>query len=206
MHRNNLIALLNAYHPTDREEILSKKTILEFVHAYPDCFERTQACGHITASAWLLSADHEHALLMHHAKLDMWVQVGGHCDGDPDVRAVALKEAREESGISQITIVSPAIFDIDVHLIPDRPNEKAHYHYDIRFLLAVGGDEKITQNSESKELRWISKDPTKLPTQSRSIMRMFHKWCAYTQALHTNRLTQSQQIETKIERVVRDER
>ncbi|HXW85792.1 MAG TPA: NUDIX domain-containing protein [Candidatus Bathyarchaeia archaeon] len=115
---------------------------------------------------------------MHHTKLDQWFQLGGHCDGNPDVLAVALKEAQEESGINHIVPVNTHIFDIDIHLIPANKKEKEHYHYDVRFLLQVASDEKIVQNSESKELRWITKNRAEFPTQNRSVVRMFDKWIA----------------------------
>lgn len=113
---------------------------------------------------------------MHHAKLDNWFQLGGHCDGDSDVLAVAIKEAREESGILNIVPVFDAIFDIDIHLIPENKREKAHYHYDVRFLLQVASDEQLIINSESKELRWITQDIKSLPANTKSIVRMFNKW------------------------------
>lgn len=176
MHRQKLISLLEKYTPTDTAEINFKKEILSFIRTHPDCFERTLPIGHITASAWLLNKAGTHALLMHHMKLNNWFQLGGHCDGESDVLAVAIKEAQEESGIQGIEPVSPDIFDIDVHLIPENPREKAHYHYDIRFLLQVTSDEDFIKNSESKELRWINKDPKELPTTGISVTRMFKKW------------------------------
>jgi len=176
MHRTLLLQKLNGYHPSDPDEIRSKQRTLEFVHQHPDCFERSLALGHITASAWLLSNDGSKALLMHHAKLNKWVQLGGHCDGDPDVLAVAIKEAQEESGISDIVPVSAEIFDIDIHAIPANPREQEHDHYDVRFLLRVNSNEAVVQNSESKELRWIGKDLHQLPTDSRSVVRMHEKW------------------------------
>ncbi len=174
--RLNLIEKLQHYFPVFQEEIQYKKDITAFVESNPDCFERTLQKGHITASAWLLNKDCSKALLMHHAKLNAWFQLGGHCDGDSDVLRVAIKEAQEESGINGIEAVTDEIFDIDIHLIPENKKEKAHYHYDVRFLLRVNSDELVVQNQESKELRWISKDVAALPTQERSILRMFNKW------------------------------
>lgn len=174
--KNNLTALLKQYTPHDSDEQKFKQQMLDFIAQNLDCFKRALASGHITASAWLVNRDNTKALLMHHAKLDNWFQLGGHCDSDPDVLAVAIKEAQEESGITGIVPVSDAIFDIDIHLIPANSHSKAHYHYDVRFLLKTMGDESIVQNRESKELRWITKDRSKLPTMSRSVVRMFDKW------------------------------
>ncbi|EKD48712.1 MAG: NUDIX hydrolase [uncultured bacterium] len=176
MKRLALIKMLESYHPTDPQEIEFKQAILRFVETHPDCFERSLEIGHITASSFLLHKDHSKALLMHHAKLNQWLQLGGHCDGNPHVLDVAIKEAQEESGIVHISPVHTSIFDIDVHLIPANKKEKEHFHYDIRFLLHVTSDETIIKNSESKELRWIEKNLIALPTQSESVVRMFKKW------------------------------
>jgi len=175
MHRKKLIDLLQAYVPS-AAQAACKDEMLSFIQKQTDCFERSLAMGHITASAWLLNKDGSQALLMHHAKLNIWVQLGGHCDGDSDVMAVAIKEAQEESGISHIIPVNDHIFDIDIHFIPENSREKAHYHYDVRFLLQVASDEMVALNNESKELRWIDKDLEALPTQEQSVTRMFHKW------------------------------
>jgi len=175
--RASLIGLLNEYNPS-QEEVPAKQQMMAFINQHPECFERSLEIGHITASAWLLNKDGSKALLMHHAKLDKWFQLGGHCDGDCDVLAVAIKEAQEESGIMDIVPVMTDIFDIDIHQIPENSREKAHDHYDVRFLLQVASDEDFVQNSESKELRWIANTPDALPTQERSVVRMFEKWIA----------------------------
>ncbi len=175
MHRKQLLELLNDYSPS-LEETGIKERIIDFVEENENCFERSLEIGHITASSWLLNKTGSKALLMHHAKLNKWVQLGGHCDGNPDVLAVAIKEAQEESGIVQIAPLSKAVFDIDIHPISENSKEKAHYHYDIRFLLQSTEDDRFTSNEESKELRWISQDIDSLPTQQPSVVRLFHKW------------------------------
>ena len=176
MKRIYLIQLLESYFPSDSEEIRFKQQILDFVRNNPECFERSLKEGHITASAWVTNKNNSKALLMHHTKLDKWFQLGGHCDGEYDTLKVALKEAHEESGIQTLYAVSKEIFDIDIHLIPENKKEAAHYHYDIRFLLRVRGSGRLNKNNESKELRWITKNPNSLPTQMPSIIRMFNKW------------------------------
>jgi 8-oxo-dGTP pyrophosphatase MutT (NUDIX family) len=176
MKRSKLQGLLNIYSPADQLEEEHKNRIALFVDEHEKCFERSLDVGHVTASAWLLNNDQTKALLMHHTKLNLWVQPGGHCDGDSDALAVAIKEAQEESGISNIVPVCDQIFDVDVHFIPANSKQKGHYHYDIRFLLQVIGDEGFMQNHESKELRWVTKDRGLLPTTEQSVVRMFDKW------------------------------
>lgn len=175
MDRLNLIKTLQTYSPTTAE-IEFKEQMLSFIEQHENCFERSLEIGHITASSWLLSKNHSKALLIHHAKLNKWFQLGGHCDGNPDVLAVAIKEAQEESGIQNIAPLSTDIFDIDIHLIPANSREKEHFHYDVRFLLHVISDEQIIQNHEAKALRWINKNNNELPTDNPSVVRLFNKW------------------------------
>ena len=175
MHRNKLLGLLANYEPMPEEQIF-KDRMIEFLNKHENAFERSLSIGHFTASAWLVSNDGTQALLMHHTKLNMWVQLGGHCDGDSDVLAVALKEAQEESGINSIEPMSVEIFDIDIHTIPGNSKEAEHEHFDVRFILQVTSDEQFVQNRESKELRWIGLDKSEMPTEQRSVVRIFDKW------------------------------
>jgi len=173
MKHNLLLSPLFRYRPTAAEELF-KKIMLDFLSTSEHVFERSHSCGHITASCLLLNKERTHGLMMHHKKLDQWFQLGGHCDGDSDTLAVAIKEAQEESGIHSIIPLSPDIFDIDIHWIPSNPKESGHYHSDVRYLLGVNSDENIIQNSESKELRWISMTSNP-PTDNPSVLRLFDK-------------------------------
>ena len=167
--------LLEKYSPEIQEELAFKEQMLKFLHEKSDAFHRSCLEGHFTASALLLNKDMSKALLMHHTKLDKWFQLGGHCDGDSNVLAVALKEAQEESGIVKIEPVYRDIFDIDIHKIPKFNKDPEHLHFDIRFLLKVTSDETVIQNKESKELKWFGKDET-IPTDNPSVLRLFNKW------------------------------
>ena len=167
--------LIEKYQPLYQKELIFKEKILELISTCDDCFLRSCRVGHFTASAFLLNKELSHVLLMHHTKLDKWMQLGGHCDGDADILGVAIKEAQEESGIKEIKPLNSEIFDIDIHLIPPSNKDEAHYHFDIRFLLHAYNDDKVCKNHESKELRWIKKDSTELPSKSDSVTRMFEK-------------------------------
>jgi 8-oxo-dGTP pyrophosphatase MutT (NUDIX family) len=114
---------------------------------------RAPALGHFTGSALVLSADGARTLLCHHRKLRRWLQPGGHADGDRDLRAVALREAREETGLPGLQ-VEPAILDLDRHWIPARAGEPGHWHYDVRFLVRAGADERFAVSAESNALAW----------------------------------------------------
>ncbi len=178
MHRNKLKKLLLEYDSVYSEENKYQERMINFMNNHKNCFERHCVTGHFTASCWLIDKSNNRALLTHHAKLDDWFQLGGHCDGESDPLAVAIKEAREESGINNIKALSDKIFDIDIHLIPEINNEPTHYHYDVRFILKVCSDEPLVINRESKALKWFGKDE-QLPTGSLSVTRMFDKWLEF---------------------------
>ena len=117
MHRNDLNARLGEYRSRWPEESETVARFEAFIDSHPDCFERSCPVGHITGSAWIVNRMGGRVLLTHHAKLGRWLQLGGHSDGDPDTLEVALREAREESGL-EVRAVDENIFDLDVHLIP----------------------------------------------------------------------------------------
>ncbi|NRB11183.1 MAG: NUDIX hydrolase [Rickettsiaceae bacterium] len=139
--------------------------------------------GHITASAFLINSDASKFLLMHHKKINLWLQPGGHCDGEVDVLNTAIKEAREESGIEHIKPVNNQLYDIDIHPIPSYKNVLAHEHFDVRFLLQTVSSDELVKNDESLELRWIDFN-TSIPDSfnlAPSIYRMIEKYKLYSQ-------------------------
>lgn len=178
MHRNYIKSLLLKYQPTAYEELGYKQHMLEFINTCENCFDRSCMPGHFTGSSLLLNKAGTQCLLMHHTKLNKWLQLGGHCDGDSNILNVAIKEAQEESGINNISPISEEIFDIDMHMIPQVKQDAPHYHFDVRFLLQVTSDEVIVQNSESLELRWFDLNLENLPTKERSVTRMIDKLVA----------------------------
>ena len=175
MHRTPLLNKLREYQPYDRHERDMYETLLRFVETESACFERGLPIGHITGSAWIIDHERGQALLTHHFKLERWLQLGGHADGDADILRVALREAREESGLNDINPVSEAIFDVDVHPIPARDAEPRHLHYDVRFLLEADADAPLVISSESKDLAWVRLADIPQLTTERSIARMVAK-------------------------------
>ena len=175
MHRKLLLDKLSAYQPCDRHEAQMTKTLRQFVAAHADCFERSLLIGHITGSAWVIDYAHLSALLTHHRKLDKWLQPGGHADGDPDILRVAMREAREESGLTEIRPVSYGIFDIDIHAIPARGSEPEHLHYDVRFLLEADRNAPLAMSEEFRSLAWVPLDAIAELNPEESIARMVAK-------------------------------
>ena len=138
------------------------QAILAFVERHPDPFDRRIAEGHLTGSAIVVSAAGDQVLLLHHRKLGRWLQPGGHAEpGERDGEAVALREAREETGIEGLALhpSAPRPLDVDVHPIPARPDEPAHLHLDLRYLaVAPAGATLRRQAAEARALRWFTWD------------------------------------------------
>lgn len=143
-----------------------------------DAYRRERLAGHYTASAWLVSGDGQRVLLTHHRKLDRWLQLGGHADGERDLAQAALKEAQEESGLNDLRIES-GLFDLDRHWIPEHKGVPAHWHYDVRYVVRAGADETYIVSDESHDLAWreiaaLAHDPQ----ADASLRRMAGKWLA----------------------------
>ncbi len=179
VHRERLLAWIASYGERFPLEAGVAERFRSFVVGHTDCFERSCVPGHITGSAWLVSADGARFLLTHHRKLGRWLQLGGHSDGDPDTAAVALREATEESGIGGLVlapidgIVQP--LDLDAHEIPARPNEPAHVHYDVRFLVVAPPNAALTLSDESVALRWFPRDRVLTVDHDASVARLWEK-------------------------------
>lgn len=183
MHRQPLYEQLTEYalrHPDETETV---EAFMGFVAAEPDCFCRRLSNGHITGSAWVVNGDGSEILLTHHRKLDRWLQLGGHADGDPDILSVAVKEAEEESGLVGFSHIGTGIFDIDIHPIPARKNEPSHLHYDVRYVLRADGALDYIVSDESHDLRWVNPDELVTLTTEPSMMRMVVKWKALRDTL-----------------------
>jgi len=176
----NLIEHLETYVAVDTQEEERRRRFLDFVRTQPDGLSRKLEVGHLTASTWLLSPNRQAVLLTHHRKLNRWLQLGGHADGEPDLAAVALREAHEESGIAKIYLLSDQIFDLDIHHIPAGRGVKAHLHYDVRFL-AQADSWQFKKNTESYELRWFNPGEIAAVSTEESLLRMERKWVRLSQ-------------------------
>lgn len=175
MHRKPLLDLLGKYRERHSGEADRTDQFVDFVESHPDCFERSLEIGHITGSAWIVDSTGRKTLLTHHRKLNIWLQPGGHADGNPDVLAVAMDEGLEETGLAELEPVTKEILDIDIHGIPERKGEPSHFHYDVRFLLQQRGGENYIVSEESHDLAWVEMEELERYTVEWSMRRMRRK-------------------------------
>ncbi|HEV8254916.1 MAG TPA: NUDIX hydrolase [Vicinamibacteria bacterium] len=144
----------------DEREAADLRRILAFIERHADPFDRRIAEGHLTGSAVVISDAGDRVLLLRHRKLERWLQPGGHGDpGEATGEEVALREAREETGIRGLRLhpTAPRPFDVDVHTIPARRDEPAHEHLDLRYLaVAPPGAEPSRSMREARAARWFA--------------------------------------------------
>ena len=150
-----LLDQLIVYTPFDEAEGVHHREMIDLLETSPDPFSRqTFGPGHITASCFIVD-DAGRVLLHHHRRLNRWLQMGGHVEPGESAREAALREGREESGLTALEI-GEAILDLDIHPIPAGKGEPDHRHFDVRYLARTGEPESITiDRSESTDLAWV---------------------------------------------------
>jgi 8-oxo-dGTP pyrophosphatase MutT (NUDIX family) len=177
--------MLDRYQRRYPEESAVAARIRALVEGHANCFDRVCRPGHVTASAWVTTPERNRFLLVHHRKLDRWLQPGGHADGQADIAAAALREAIEESGLAGLRLAEnrspPTPLDLDVHIIPARYDdagqlhEDAHEHHDVRFLVIAEGDLSPRVSDESHDVLWLSAEGLQALTDEESVLRMWRK-------------------------------
>ena len=156
--RAALADALRRHAPADPREAGDLAAILRLVEDEPACFSRKCFTpGHVTGSVFIVHPPTRRVLLHHHRRLDAWLQMGGHDEAESDPRATALREGAEESGLSDLVLLSPDVLDVDVHSIPPGKGEPAHLHHDVRYAAATRAPEAILRDdAESVALRWFT--------------------------------------------------
>lgn len=171
--RPSLVSALRNYKTVYYEEREYAARFLELL-LHPDAYQRHHLPGHITGSSWIINNEGSKVLLVKHAALHKWLQPGGHADGDENVLRVALREANEETGLTNLTPVGPGFLDIDVHSIPERKDLSfpRHDHYDVRFLFQADENDRLLISDESTDLKWVELRDLEKFNAEKSILRL----------------------------------
>ena len=153
-----------AYEPRDEAEAGDKAMFLEYLRLFPDTIlTRENKIAHLTASGFVVNGDGTRVLMAHHNLYRVWAWTGGHADGDGDLLSVALREAREETGVEHIKPLSTAIASLDI--LPVWGHVKrgkyvaAHQHLNVSYLLTADEDDALTiREGENTGVAWLPAD------------------------------------------------
>lgn len=170
--RTQLLRLLTAYSPGDPDEQRYRAAMLDLAAVAHDPFDRHEYLpGHFTASAFVIHPDGDRLLLVHHDKIGIWVQPGGHVEPDDgSLIEAAAREVAEETGVSRLTPIGDAIVDVDVHVFPAGSGQPRHLHFDLRFGF-VAGSGTIAATEEVRDCRWVTSAELAALGVDRSVLR-----------------------------------
>ncbi|MFA5466523.1 MAG: NUDIX hydrolase [Candidatus Izemoplasmatales bacterium] len=152
--------MFEEYQPYNEQEAKDKELIVSFIRNNVDVLDRENLAAHITASAFVVNQEMDKILFVYHKIYDSWSWVGGHNDGDPDLVKVAIKEAKEETGIEDVEPISESIFTIDVIYVPNHIKKGKyvpdHLHLNAAFLLIADENQNLVVNEqETSGVRWF---------------------------------------------------
>ena len=152
---------IKEYRPYNEHEEADKKLMLDFINKNPDYLLRTNLIAHLTTSCIVLNQRHDSILMCYHNIFNSWSWLGGHNDGEEDCLLVAIKEAKEETGIDDFIVLSPDIFSLEC-LTVDGHYKKgkyvpSHLHLNVTYLLEADDKKPLKiKEDENKGLRWMS--------------------------------------------------
>ena len=155
-----LVDALNRFRPCNEQEETDKNQILSLLSGGQDLYTRDNPVAHLTASSWVVSPDRKQVLLIYHNLYRSWAWMGGHADGDRDLCRVALRETREESGLQDLTLVSPDIFSLESLSVNGHENRgtfvSSHLHLNVTYLLEADPRQPIrVKPDENSGVAWF---------------------------------------------------
>lgn len=156
----NLINKLLEYKTTDQFEDAERFSFANFLQRNEDAFDRTNSIAHVTSSSWIVNEDMTKVLMCYHNIYKSWSWTGGHADGEQDLLSVAIREAKEETGINTIKVLTPEFYDVEI--IPVSQHLKRgfaignHLHLNVTYLLMADEKEILkVKSDENSKLAWL---------------------------------------------------
>ena len=159
--REELIKEIGNYEPFNEQEEMDKPLILDWIRKNDNAFSRENTAAHITASAWVVNKDRSKVLMVYHNIYNSWSWLGGHADGEVDLLSVALREVKEEAGITNVKPVSEKIFSLESLTVDGHVKKgkyvSSHLHLNITYLLEADSDEAVSiKADENSGVAWFS--------------------------------------------------
>lgn len=156
-----IVEEIKKYRPCNAQEQRDKSVILDFLEKNGDAFLRSNLLAHMTASSWIVNPERTKTLMVYHNLYDSWSWTGGHADGETDLLSVALREAREETGIEHVRPLSPEIFSLEVLTVDGHEKRgeyvPSHLHMNVTYLLEAGESDTLhVCREENSGVAWFT--------------------------------------------------
>ena len=181
MNRQELMETIKAYQPFNEQEKMDKALILNWIETQENAFSRDNTVAHMTASAWVVNKDRSKVLMVYHNIYNSWSWLGGHADGETDLLAVAIREVKEEAGISNVRPVSEEIFSLESLTVDGHVKRgsyvSSHLHLNVTYLLEADSEEHVSvKEDENSGVAWFTlEEALKKSTEPWFVERVYGK-------------------------------
>ena len=156
----NLKEKIKNYIPYNEQEENDKELMLKYIDTFEDVLTRNNKMCHFTASNWIVNREKTKILMVYHNIYKSWAWTGGHADGNEDLLHVALKEAKEETGLKNLRVLSDGIFGIEILTVDSHIKKgkfvSSHLHLDCCYLIEADENEVLKiKVDENSGVKWI---------------------------------------------------
>lgn len=176
-----LLQILERYAPFNEQEVRDRAVLMGLLRTGQNLWTRENEAAHLTASAWVVNGDRERVLMAYHNIYDSWSWLGGHADGETDLLAVAIREVKEEAGISSVRPVSEEIFSLESLTVDGHVKRgsyvSSHLHLNVTYLLEADSEEHVSvKEDENSGVAWFSpEEALKKSTEPWFVERVYGK-------------------------------
>ncbi|MBQ2872760.1 MAG: NUDIX hydrolase [Bacilli bacterium] len=160
---NKLYKQIFKYTPYDEKESIDKEVMIEFIKDNDDVLIRDNKIAHMTVSAWITNKDKNKILMIYHNIYHSWAWIGGHADGDDDLLHVVKKEIEEETGLTNVKLLSDGIYGLNIVTVDNHIKRgkfvNSHLHFDIEFLFEADENDTVRiKEDENSGVKWVDID------------------------------------------------
>lgn len=156
---------IQAYQPYNEQEAKDKSVILKYIDTFDDLLTRENELAHFTSSSWIVNKNRTKVVMIYHNIYNSWSWTGGHADGDADLLAVAIREAKEETGLENIRPVSEDIYSLEIVCVNGHIKRgkyvASHLHINVTYLLEADETEPLRiKQDENSGVKWVNIEDT----------------------------------------------
>lgn len=186
--------IIEKYQPYNEQEAKDKKVMLKYINTFDDVLTRKNEFAHFTASAWVVNPEKTKVLMIYHNIYQSWAWTGGHADGDPDLKQVAQREVKEETGITHTKVLDPTPFSLEIITVNGHVKRgkyvSSHLHLNLTYLIEVEENENLQiKEDENSGVCWVNIDEVEEKSTESWVKTMLYR--KINQKLKDTALTQN---------------